>query len=272
MGNNTQDIRAFSKIPFTSEPTPKPRESGISEICDWGIPLGELTDYLEHTGPYVDVAKIVLGFGSVYSQKMLKKKIEMYHQAEVKVQPGGIFFEYAAALNKKEEFFEHCHEVGFDYVEVSDSRSDWTRKEKNDHIQSVIDAGIEVIPESGGGTQHSIQEIVDDVSSSLDMGAWKVTVDQEEIQESHGGEIRQELFDALFAKVSINDLIFEVRAIPIRGGQTSQIRDTERWLIKQFGPEVNIANLQHNWVFALEALRRGVGININSKTGGLDYN
>ena len=264
--------RAFPNIPFTSEPTPKPRESGISEIADWGIPLGELTDYLEHTGQYVDVAKIVLGYGAIYPLEMLKKKIDIYHQAEVKVQPGGIFFEYAAALNKKEEFFEHCHEVGFDYIEVSDSRSDWTRKEKNDHIQSVIDAGIEVIPESGGGTQHSVEEIVDDVRSSLDMGAWKVTVDQEEIQESHGGEIRQELFDALLSKVSINDLIFEVRAIPIRGGQTSQIRDTERWLIKQFGPEVNIANLQHNWVFALEALRRGVGININSKTGGLDYN
>ena len=74
MGNNTQDIRAFSKIPFTSEPTPKPRTSGISEICDWGIPLGELTDYLEHTGPYVDVAKIVLGYGAIYPLKMLKKK------------------------------------------------------------------------------------------------------------------------------------------------------------------------------------------------------
>tara|TARA_B100000579_G_scaffold248200_1_gene203886 strand:+ start:48 stop:863 length:816 start_codon:yes stop_codon:yes gene_type:complete len=254
--------RAFPNIPFTSEPTPKPRESGISEIADWGIPLGELTDYLEHTGQYVDVAKIVLGFGSVYSLKMLKKKIDMYHQAEIKVQPGGIFFEYAASINKIQEFFEHCREYGFDYIEVSDSRSDWTRKEKNDHIKSVIDAGIEVIPESGGGTQHSVEEIVDDVRSSLDMGAWKVTVDQEEIQESHGGEIRQELFDALLSKVSINDLIFEVRAIPIRGGQTSQIRDTERWLIKQFGPEVNIANLQHNWVFALECMRRGMGLNI----------
>ena len=50
MGNYTEELRAFSKIPFTSEPTPKPRETGISEICDWGIPLGELTDYLEHTG------------------------------------------------------------------------------------------------------------------------------------------------------------------------------------------------------------------------------
>ena len=265
------ESRAFPNIPFTSEPTPKPRKSGISEICDWGIPLGELADYLEHTGPYVDVAKIVLGFGSVYSQKMLKKKIDMYHQAEVKVQPGGIFFEYAASINKVQEFFEHCLEYGFDYVEVSDSRSDWTRKEKNDHIQSVIDAGIEVIPESGGGTQHSIQEIVDDVRSSLDMGAWKVTVDCAEIR-SPEGEIRQDLFDALLKVAKQEDMIFEVWAVPIWGGHTHQIRDAELWLINQFGPEVNIANLQHNWVFALEALRRGVGININSKTGGLDYN
>ncbi len=209
MGNNMKELRAFSKIPFTSEPTSKPRQSGISEICDWGIPLGELKDYLEHTGEFVDVAKIVLGFGSVYSQKMLKEKIDLYHQAQVKVQPGGIFFEYAASLNKTKEFFEHCQEVGFDYIEVSDSRSDWTRKQKNDHIKSVIDAGIEVIPESGGGTQHSIQEIVDDVKESLDMGAWKVTVDCAEIR-SPEGEIRQDLFDALFKVAKQEDMIFEV--------------------------------------------------------------
>ena len=270
MGNNNQELRAFSKIPFTSEATPKPRQSGISEICDWGIPLGELKDYLEHTGEFVDVAKIVLGYAAVYPLKMLKKKIDLYHQAKVKVQPGGIFFEYAASLNKVEEFCDNCIEYGFDYIEVSDSRSDWTRKQKNDHIQSVIDAGIEVIPESGGGTQHSIQEIVDDVKASLDMGAWKVTVDCAEIR-SPEGEIRQDLFDALFKVAKKEDMIFEVWAVPIWGGHTHQIRDAELWLIKHFGPEVNIANLQHNWVFALEALRRGVGININSASGGLDY-
>ena len=270
MGNNNQELRAFSNIPFTSEPTSKPRETGISEICDWGIPMGELTDYLEHTGEFVDVAKIVLGFGAVYPLKMLKKKIDLYHQAQVKVQPGGIFFEYAASLNKTEEFCDNCIEYGFDYIEVSDSRSDWTRKQKNDHIKSVIDAGIEVIPESGGGTQHSIQEIVDDVKASLDMGAWKVTVNCAEVR-SPKGEVRHELFDALLKVVNQEDMIFEVWAVPIWGGHTHQIRDAELWLIKQFGPEVNIANLQHNWVFALETLRRGVGININSKSGGLDY-
>ena len=104
---------------------------------------------------------------------------------------------------------------------------------------------------------------MDDVRSSLDMGAWKVTVDCAEIR-SPEGEIRQDLFDALLKVAKQEDMIFEVWAVPIWGGHTHQIRDAELWLINQFGPEVNIANLQHNWVFALEALRRGVGININS--------
>ena len=262
--------RAFSNIPFTSEPRPKPRSCGISEICDWGIPHGQLADYLDHTGEFVDVAKIVLGFAGIYPLEKLKEKVAIYHSAEVKTQPGGIYFEYAAALNKVDEYLDHCHEVGFDYVEVSDSRSDWTREEKRAHVKSVVDAGLAVIPESGGGVQHSIQEIVDDVKASMDLGAWKVTVDTAEIR-APGGEIRQDLFDALLAEVAMEDLIFEVWAIPIWGGMTHQIRETELWLIKQFGPDVNIANLMFDWVFPLEALRRGLGININSKTGGMDY-
>lgn len=268
--SNPDNVRAFSSLPFTSERSPKPRDTGISEICDWGIPYGQLQDYLEHTGEYVDVAKIVIGFAGLYSLKDLRRKIDIYHSANVKVQPGGIFYEYAAKLNKIDEYLEHCKEAGFDYVEVSESRSNWTRQEKSDHVQRVVDAGLAVIPESGGGEQHSIQEIVDDVKASLDQGAWKVTVDTAEIR-APGGEIREDLFDALLAEVEMKDLIFEVWAIPVWGGKTHQIRDTEIWLIEQFGPEVNIANLMFDWVFNLEALRRGMGINMNSKTGGLDY-
>ena len=267
---NTDEIRAFNSIPFTSERSPKPRDSGISEICDWGLPLGYLDDYLDHNAEFLDVAKIVLGFAGLYTEKKLQKKIDIYHKHNVKVQPGGIYFEYAAAQDKVDAFLGHCKDVGFDYVEVSDSRSDWSREQKNAHVKSVVDAGLAVIPESGGGEQHTIQEIVDDVKASLDLGAWKVTVDTAEIR-APNGEIREDLFAALLAEAKMADLIFEVWAIPIWGGKTHQIRETELWLLKQFGPEVNIANLMHDWLFPLEALRRGVGININSKTGGLDY-
>ena len=264
------ETRAFSRIPFTSEGTSKPRDTGITEICDWGIPHRQLEDYLDHTGEFVDVAKIVLGFAGLYPLAKLREKIAIYHNANVKVQPGGIYFEYAAKLDKIGEYLEHCHEAGFDYVEVSDSRSDWTRDEKNRHIKSVVDAGIAVIPESGGGEQHSVQDIVDDVKACLDLGAWKVTVDTAEIREP-GGEIRKDLFDALLAEVEMKDIIFEVWALPIWGGLTHQIRDSEIWLIEQFGPEVNIANLMFDWIFPLEALRRGMGLNIASESGGMDY-
>ena len=270
--NRSNEKRAFSQIPYTSERPSKPRDFGITEICDWGLPLNYLKDYLDHTGEYLDCSKIVLGFGSLYSQRILKEKIKIYHDADVKVQPGGIFFEYAAALNKRAEFLEECKEVGFDYVEVSDSRSDWTRTQKDDHIKSVVDSGLQVIPESGGGQGHPVQEIVDDVVASMDKGAWKVTVDTAEIQDANSGEVNTDLLDALLKKVDLKDIILEVWAVPIWGGHTYQIRDTEIWLIKQFGPEVNIANLMHDWVFPMEGLRRGVGININSKTGGMNYN
>ena len=57
-------------------------------------------------------------------------------------------------------------------------------------------------------------------------------------------------------------MIYEVWAVPILGGHSHQIRDVEMSLIKHFRTEVNIANLQHNWVFALECMRRGMGLNI----------
>lgn len=96
---NSEELRAFSNLLYTSERSAKPRDTGISEICDWGIPFGELADYLDHTGEFVDVAKIVLGFGALYPLNRLKQKIDIYHSANVRVQPGGIFFEYAAKLN-----------------------------------------------------------------------------------------------------------------------------------------------------------------------------
>jgi len=268
--SNTESRRAFSNIPFTSERPPKPRNYGISETCDWGIPHGQLRDYLDHTGEFVDVAKIVLGFAGLYPLDKLQEKIGIYKDANVRVQSGGIYFEYAARLGLIPQFLEHCHEAGFDYVEVSESRSDWTREERNAHVKSVVDAGHNVIPECGGGTQHSVQEVVDDVKSLLDLGAWKVTIDTAEIR-APDGEIRQDLFDALLAEMEMHDLIIELWALPIWGGRTHQIRDSELWLIDQLGPEVNIANLQFEWVFALEALRRGMGLNINSRSGGLSY-
>ena len=268
--NNPERKRAFSSIPFTSERPPKPRSYGISEICDWGIPHNQLRDYLAHTGEFVDVAKIVLGFAGLYELDKLREKIAIYHDADVKVQTGGIYYEYAARIGKIPQYLDHCHEAGFDYVEVSESRSKWTREEKIAHVKNVIDAGLTVIPESGGGTQHTVQEIVDDVKACLDLGAWKVTVDTAEIR-APDGEIRQDLFDALLSEMEMHDIIFEVWALPIWGGKTHQIRDSEIWLIEKLGPEVNIANLMFDWVFPLEALRRGMGLNINSRSGGTSY-
>ena len=261
---------AFSNIPLFGERSAKPRDTGLSEIVDWGMPLGQQADYLELTGDFVDVAKICCGFGAIYPLEVLKRKVEIYHAADVKVHPGGLHFEYAVAHNREAEYYDHCHEIGFDMIEISDSRSDWSLSTKMALIQRAIDAGLGVVAEAGGGEGHPIQEMVDDVKASLEIGAWKVTIDTAEIK-SPAGDIREELFDALLAEMEMKDMIFELWAVPIWGGSTSQIRETELWLVRQFGPEVNIANLMYDWVFPLEALRRGVGINILSKSGGADY-
>ena len=253
--------RAFSSISLVGERSTKPRETGISEIVDWGLTLVEQAGLLDLAGEFIDVAKICCGYAGIYPLEVLKRKVEIYHEADVKVHPGGLYFEYAVAKNREAEFYDHCHEVGCDSLEVSDSRSDWSLSYKTALIGRAIDAGLRVVAEAGGGEVHPIQDMVDDVKACLGAGAWKVTVDTAEIT-APDGTIREDLFDALLAEVDMKDMIFELRALPIRGGLTSQIRDTEKWLVRQFGPEVNIANLMHDWVFPLEALRRGVGLNI----------
>ncbi|MBW2153435.1 MAG: phosphosulfolactate synthase, partial [Deltaproteobacteria bacterium] len=60
----------------------------------------------------------------------------------------------------------------------------------------------------------------------------------------------------------INDVIFELPGRWISNVHGCGIHDMEVYLIDEFGPEVNIANVAPDEVMELETLRTGVGVKL----------
>ena len=86
----------------------------------------------------------------------------------------------------------------------------------------------------------------------IDAGAEKVIVESREAGAGVGimdsrGEIDDESLDKMLEGVDVNNIIFEA---PRKNQQV--------FLIKKFGPEVNLGNIAPNDVISLETLRRGL--------------
>ena len=72
----------FSNIPFKRRIT-KPRESGVTVIIDRKLGLKAQEDFLDLTGDYVDIAKMMVGILALINAQTLRKKIDLYYQHEV---------------------------------------------------------------------------------------------------------------------------------------------------------------------------------------------
>lgn len=64
----------FSNIPFKKQKI-KPRESGVTLIIDWKLGLKAQEDFLDLTGDYVDIAKMMVGISALINAQTLKRKL-----------------------------------------------------------------------------------------------------------------------------------------------------------------------------------------------------
>lgn len=74
------------------------------------------------------------------------------------------------------------------------------------------------------------------------------------------GEVNRELVDALKNGLDVSKVLFELPGHWIKGTSSSDIFQMQLFLINEFGPDVNIANVQPPSVFNLEALRCGLSV------------
>jgi phosphosulfolactate synthase len=236
--------------------TAKPRERGITMVIDKGLGLGETEDLLELGGPFVDLLKLAFGTTAFYSERLLRRKIEMARAAGVLVYPGGTFLEVAVVQSKGREFVERAAELGFEGLEVSDGTIQMSTHTRYTLMEIAGRHGLRVLTEVG--KKHPADRVPrsnirEQIAADLRHGAWKVIVEGREsgkgvvIYREDGSIDEEEMEDLAAAVDDPSRLIWE-----------APLKNQQQDLILRFGTNVNLGNVHGEDVLSLEALRVGL--------------
>ena len=246
---------AFQDIPLPGRQV-KPRTNGLTMMIDWGIPLGLQEDLLSSQGLYIDEAKVAATIAGVLPRDRLRLKIGLYQGANCLTFPGGLFAELALAQGKYELFLEEARSLGFGAIEVSDNLLEISSAKKAEAIRTASRRfGFKVMGEIGRKEGHmSREELIADVENCLEAGASGALL---EAQEIFHAQIRKDDIEALISRVPIKKILFELPVTAIPGITKSFKYQVLYWLVRTFGTEVNLANVEWDEVYFTEITRRG---------------
>ena len=251
----------------------KARKTGITMVIDIGYSPAMVESVLDLYGHLVDIVKLT-ELHLTSPKDVIKRKVELYKQKGVGVQPGGIVVELARLQKNERKTLEGLRELGFDHLEVSSSST--TQREAEIESQFVGLArslGFTVIGEVGkkfhvgdktrkSDTELDIEETLAEFSALLGGGAdkcyWEGHVLRRimgdtaaDIVARHPGGTDQVLEVA--RQIGPEKIIFEVSSmIPY-----VQRRAQQFWLVRLFGPDVNVGNVRLEEVQFMEHIRLG---------------
>lgn len=240
----------------------KPRKSGLTMMMDWGLPLGVQGDWLDLVAPFVDLAKFVAGTARLYEEDYLLQKIALYKKHDVYPFIGGQFLEYVYAtqgLSSAKPYFEEAKRLGFEAIEVSDNCVPLDRKARQTLIRTAVDCGLEVHGEVGSKSEDTSAAIlIAQANDCFDAGADVVLVEGAELLTD--GEPNRRLLAELRDGLDISRVIFELIGPWIPETRNCDVYQLKNFLISEFGPDVNLANVMPHDVFETEALRIGLSV------------
>ena len=254
--------------PFSSVPLPvdrthgKPRRRGLTMMVDWGLPLGRVADLLDLAAPYLDLAKIATGTSRLYPEDLLRKKLDLYADRGVRPFLAGQFQEFVFATQGADaipSFLDEAQRLGFQAVEVSDNTVPLSRDERKAQIALAVDKGFSVFGEVGSKAgDNMLDTLIEQASDALSAGAELLLVEGAELTE--GGKPHRELLAGLKSGLDMDKVLFELPGPWISGVTMSEIHDLKKFLVREFGPDVNIANVMPDDLIETEALRVGLGV------------
>jgi phosphosulfolactate synthase len=239
---------AFLTLPRRSS---KPRDAGLTHVLDKGLTAESTQSVLTAASPHIDVWKF--GWGTAYIDAALTDKLDLLRRADVRTCLGGTLLEISWAQGKASECLDWAHEAGFDAVEVSRGVAPMTVEEKHALLRLAAER-FEVLTEVGSKDPHTLLtpgEWTSEVGGDLEAGArWVITEGRESGTVGiyrEDGSIREDVVAAAVAGGGVDRVLFEAPR-----------KDQQAWLIRQFGADVNLANVAVGEVLALETLRLGL--------------
>lgn len=241
----------------------KPRRRGITSMIDFGPDTfgwtgGErgIRDLLDVAADYIDFAKIYALNALLIPEEVVKRAARLYHDAGVAPFAGGILFEYAWQRNEVQEMTRLLKRLGIPGIEISENYVTLTDEERLRFIDRLQQDGLAVVYEFGRKNPEepmSVDHLGEVVNSVARHGVRHVTVEQCEID-----LLARDVPDALRALAGepwFEHVLIEVDPYRFPQQHVQILRD--------FGPEVNLANVTPGQVLRLEGLRRGIGRAVN---------
>jgi phosphosulfolactate synthase len=233
------------------ERSAKPRRRGISHVLDKGMPTSDVEAVLGVCAPYVDIWK--LGWGTAYLDPGLADKLALLERHGVLACTGGTLLEVAWQQGVADGFLRWAGAAGFPCVEVSSGAVSMGPAHKRALIETAAEQFV-VLGEIGAKDPRvdvSAQEWARAAAADLEAGAtWVVTEGRESGTVGlfdPSGEVRGDVVDAVAAAIGSDSTVFEAPR-----------KDQQAWLIRRFGPDVNLGNVLPGEVLGLEALRLGL--------------
>jgi len=240
----------------------KPRKNGLTMMMDWGLPIGVQEDWLDLVAPSVDLAKFVAGTARLYEEDYLLRKIALYKKHDVHPFIGGQFLEYVFAtqgMSSAKPYFEEARRLGFEAIEVSDNCVPLDEKTRQTLIRTAVDCGLEVHGEVGSKSEDTgAATLIAQANVCFDAGADVVLVEGAELL--NRGEPNRRLLAELRDGLDVSKVIFELIGPWVPGTHDCDVYDLKKFLISEFGSDVNLANVMPHDVFETEALRVGLSV------------
>ena len=239
----------------------KPRTTGRTMVMDIGFGPEALRDQLRVVGPYVDLAKIVVGSARLYRRDLLVEKIEIYEDAEVRPFLGGQFLEYVVArhgLGMVPRFMAEARDLGVFVVEVSDNCIELSDDQRLELIGMGLEAGLHVHGEVGSKLDKAdIGELVRQAEQMLGAGCDVVLFEAAELVDA--GVANQDSLAAIHATVPPEHAMIELPGPWIEGVTLNDVYEMMKTVLGVFGPDANIGNVAMSDVLELECSRTDIG-------------
>ncbi len=252
----------FSMVPLPAARATKPRKTGLTMMMDWGLPIGQATDYMGLLAPYVDLVKIVVGTARLYPEDYLVKKLAMYKTAGVMTFLGGQFSEYVYATQGWDAmpgFFAEARRLGFDALEISDNCVPLDDRERTRMIRLAIAEGMEVHGEVGSKVVNQApRDLIDQTKVCFDAGCHIVLVEGAELVTK--GKVNNAMMDALKGGLDLERTLLELTGTWIKDVTPNDVFELKKFLLTEFGPDVNLANVMPDDLIETEAFRCGLSV------------
>ena len=249
---------AFVELPKTRS-VRKPRTRGFTMMADFGLPLGHLADVLSLAGDYIDLGKIAVGTARLYDLGFLRRKLALYRRNRVRPFIGGQFMEYVYAVygaGMLPRYLAEAKRVGFDVIEISDNCVPLTQRERMRQIRLAREHGLTVFGEVGSkDLKNDARKLIGQAHDCFEAGAEIVLVEAAELIEN--GRPKMKLIDGIRRALDLDRVLIELPGPWITGVTLSAVEDMKKFLVNEFGPDVNIANVLPHDVLETEALRVG---------------